>query len=56
MSPKKTRKDPAYIREQGKRQAVGKRKRLISFSLSKHIPHEKEGQTYEEWEELVLQP
>ena len=53
MSPKnKIKNNPAYIREQGKRQAVGKKKRNISFSLSKHIPLQ--GQSCDEWEKLGL--
>lgn len=46
------RKDPAYLREQGNRGAVGKRERNITFSLSKHIKGE--GQSIEEWNDLGL--
>lgn len=53
MSPKKKeRKDPAYMREQGHRQAIGKKPRQISFSLSKIITTQ--GQTIEEWDKLGL--
>ena len=46
------RKDPAYLREQGSRGAVGKRERNITFSLAKHI--QGKGQTIEEWNALGL--
>jgi hypothetical protein len=45
--PKNDKKDPAYLREQGKRQAVGVKQRFISFSFSKHI--DTQGQTIHEW-------
>lgn len=51
MSPKKKiRKDPAYIREQGKKKAQDKKQRKLSFSLTKHITTQ--GQTFEQWDEL----
>lgn len=51
MSPKRNnRKDPAYLREQGKKTAQGKRQRKLSFSLTKLIPTQ--GQTIEEWNSL----
>lgn len=49
---KAERKDPAYLREQGKRKEVGLRQRNITFSLSKHIVGE--GQSIEEWSYLGL--
>ncbi len=49
---KKQRKDPAYMREQGKRNAVVNKERNITFSFSKHI--KAEGQTIEEWSELGI--
>jgi len=49
---KKERRDPAYIREQGKREAYVKKQRNITFSFSKHIKGE--GQTIEEWAKLGL--
>ena len=49
---KAERNDPAYLREQGNRGAVGKRERYVTFSLSKHI--QGEGQTIEEWNDLGL--
>lgn len=53
MSPKKReRKDPAYIRQQGNREARGKKKRFLSFSFTKLITTQ--GQTIEEWETLGL--
>ncbi len=52
MRPKKEKKDPAYIRKQGKRESQGKKTRTISFSLSKHI--KAEGQSIEEWDKLGL--
>ncbi|MEY5040483.1 MAG: hypothetical protein RLZZ414_4, partial [Bacteroidota bacterium] len=53
MSLKKNnRKDPAYLREQGKRKAQEKKQRKISFSLTKHITTQ--GQTIEQWDELGL--
>ena len=53
MSPKKNnRKDPAYLREQGKKKAREKKQRKLSFSLTKHITTQ--GQTIKEWDELNL--
>ncbi len=52
MSPKKERKDPAYIREQGARSAKGVKKRNLTFSFIKQIPTQ--GQTIEEWDKLGL--
>lgn len=53
MCPKKReRKDPAYIREQGQKEARGKKKRRIAFSLTKQITTQ--GQTIEEWNDLGL--
>lgn len=54
MPSKKTinRRDPAYIREQGKKEAVGSKERVITFSFSKHIKGE--GQSIEEWNVLGL--
>lgn len=52
MVSKRAKKDPAYLREQGKRDAVKKSDRLLTFSFSKHIKGE--GQTIEEWGELGL--
>jgi len=49
---KKQLKDPAYLREQGKRDAVIKNDRLLTFSFSKHIKGE--GQSIEEWGALGL--
>ncbi len=49
---KKQRNDPAFLREQGSRNAVGVKQRNITFSFSKHIKGE--GQTIEEWGELGL--
>lgn len=47
MNKKKERKDPSYVREQGKREKnVGKR-RNISFSFIKHI--ESQGQSIKNW-------
>ncbi len=51
MSPKKKR-EPAYLRKQGKRAAVEKKQKNITFSFSKHI--KAEGQTIKEWEDLKL--
>lgn len=53
MSPKKERKDPAYIREQGNKEAKGNKQRKITFSLSKHIPNVG-GQTIEDWDSSGL--
>ncbi len=54
MVSKKSKKqnDPAYLREQGKRDAVKKSKRFLTFSFSKHIRGE--GQSIEEWGKLEL--
>jgi len=49
---KKERKDPAYIREQGKREAKALKQRKITFSFTKHLPNQ--GQTIEQWRELDL--
>lgn len=49
---KGNRKDPAYIREQGKRAAEKKKDRTITFSFSRHIKGN--GETYEEWSTLGL--
>ncbi len=49
---KKGNRDPAYLREQGKRNAIGNKQRNITFSFSKHI--QGEGQTIGEWAELGL--
>jgi hypothetical protein len=49
---KKERKDPAYLREQGKRQAKAVKQRKITFCLSKHITNQ--GQTIEDWDESEL--
>ena len=49
---KKERKDPDYLREQGKRAARSAKQRKITFSFTKHIPNQ--GQTIEKWEELQL--
>jgi hypothetical protein len=48
----RARKDPAYLREQGKREIQEKKRRKISFSVTMHIPDQ--GQTFEEWEEAGL--
>ncbi|WP_295651517.1 hypothetical protein [uncultured Mucilaginibacter sp.] len=53
MPPKKERKDPAYLREQGNREAQTKKVRKITFSLIQLIVNT-EGQTLQEWEELGL--
>lgn len=52
VKSKKNRKDPAYLREQGKRNAVVNKERNITFSLIKHI--KAEGQSIEEWNTLGL--
>jgi hypothetical protein len=52
MPKREEKKTPAYLREQGKRGAVGNRQRNLSFSFSKHI--KTEGQSIEEWDELGL--
>lgn len=49
---KKEKKDPAYIREQGKREAKAAKQRRITFSFTKHLPNQ--GQTIEQWRELDL--
>lgn len=54
MNRKKQRRDPAYIREQGKRDAKKNEKRNISFSLTKLIITQ--GETIEQWDELGLLP
>ncbi|HWK07269.1 MAG TPA: hypothetical protein VNS58_26740 [Puia sp.] len=46
------RRDPAYIREQGKREIQEKKRRKISFSFSMHISNQ--GQTFEEWDQSGL--
>ena len=46
------RRDPAYIREQGKRETQEKKRRKISFSFSMHISSQ--GQTFEEWDQSGL--
>jgi|SRR6185437_1418158 len=52
MNKKKERKDPAYLREQGNREARGAKQRKITFSFIKHIKGE--GESYEEWEACGL--
>ncbi|MBK7128087.1 MAG: hypothetical protein IPM74_13340 [Crocinitomicaceae bacterium] len=54
MANKKNRerRDPAYQREQGKREAYKKPERKITFSMSLHIKGE--GETEKEWETLGL--
>ena len=52
MPNKKKKKQPAYIRKQGKRDPVPPKKRVITFSLSKQIKGE--GQTIEEWDKEGL--
>ncbi|WP_411811948.1 hypothetical protein ACLB9Y_00915 [Chryseobacterium scophthalmum] len=49
---KRIRQDPAYLREQGKKELKEKNKRNITFCFSKHIKGE--GQSFEEWEEEGL--
>jgi hypothetical protein len=49
---KSDRKDPAYLREQGNRNAKVKKQRCITFSLSKQI--QGEGETIEQWSEQGL--
>jgi hypothetical protein len=51
-SKKHQKLDPAYLREQGKRTAIGSHQRNITFSFSKHIKGE--GQSIEEWAYLGL--
>ncbi|MFD1257785.1 hypothetical protein ACFQ3S_13335 [Mucilaginibacter terrae] len=53
MPPKHERKDPAYLREQGNREAQSKKVRKITFSFINLIINT-EGQTLEEWQELGL--
>lgn len=53
MSPKKDKRDPAYLREQGDREAKSKKVRKITFSYIKLITST-EGQSLEEWEKLGL--
>jgi hypothetical protein len=48
MSNKSERRDPAYLREQGQKQARGPKQRNITFSFSKHI--HTQGQTLENWD------
>ncbi|WP_422354134.1 hypothetical protein [Roseivirga pacifica] len=52
MPKKKERRDPAYLREQGNRNAAVKKERRITFSLIKQIKGE--GQSIEEWNESGL--
>ena len=54
MSSKRNlgRRDPAYLREQGNRDANEKKKRCITFCLSKQI--QGEGETIKQWGELAL--
>lgn len=49
---KKERKDPAYLREQGKRKERGLKQRKITFNLSQHIDNQ--GQKIEHWQESGL--
>lgn len=49
---KRERKDPAYLREQGKREAKGAKQRKIAFSFTKHLPNQ--GETIEQWQERGL--
>jgi len=49
---KKERADPAYLREQGKRQAEKAKGKRVAFSMTKHVVGE--GQTVEEWQQLGL--
>ena len=49
---KKVKRDPAYLREQGKRQARGVKQRKITFSFTKHLPNQ--GQTFEDWSKAGL--
>ena len=49
---KNERSDPAYLREQGKREARGIKQRKITFCLSKHIQNQ--GQSIEDWERSGL--
>ena len=51
MSKKRAeRVDPAFLREQGKREANKKQARKLTFKLE--LITTSEGQTYEEWEKL----
>lgn len=54
MASKKNKQhnDPAYLRKQGKRDAVIKNERFLTFSFCKHIKGE--GQSIEEWGKLGL--
>ncbi len=47
-----SKKDPAYLREQGSRKVYVKQERRITFCLSKHIKGE--GQSIDEWSNLDL--
>jgi hypothetical protein len=49
---KKERKDPAYLRAQGTREARGIRQRKISFSFTKHLPNQ--GQDINDWDDCGL--
>ena len=53
MPPKKDKKNPAYLREQGNREARPKKVRKITFSYI-HLIVNTEGQSLEEWEKLGL--
>ena len=50
---KKERTDPAYLREQGKREAQGKKVRKVTFCFHKLIPTPP-GQSWDEWEKEGL--
>lgn len=52
MAKKRKKRQPNYIRKQGKRDAIQPKERVITFSLSKHIKGE--GQSIEEWKEEGL--
>jgi len=52
MAKKKARKDPAYLREQGKRKAYVEQERRITFCFTKL--DKTQGQTIQEWEDLGL--
>lgn len=52
MAKRKERKDPAYIREQGKRKAYVEQERRLTFSFTKL--DKTQGQTIKEWEDLGL--
>ncbi|GHN02558.1 hypothetical protein WSM22_40470 [Cytophagales bacterium WSM2-2] len=49
---KKERVDPAYLREQGKREAEKTRGKKVVFSMTHHVVAE--GQSVEQWQELGL--